>query len=71
MATLEQRASWFRFNGKRNAQPRNTSSITANGLKGGIEKTLLLLEQRVLKMPDAIAAGYRKTSCPKCFRQHD
>jgi integrase len=56
---LEQRGSWFRvifrFNGKRYAQTLNTTNPrTANSLKGGIEKTLLLLEQRVLKVPDAV-----------------
>lgn len=59
MATLEQRGSWFRvifrFNGKRYAQTLNTTNPRdANSLKGGIEKTIMLLQQHVLKVPDAV-----------------
>jgi len=59
MATLEQRGSWFRvifrFDGKRYAQTLNTTNPgVARSLKGGIEKTLMLLQQRVLKVPDAV-----------------
>jgi hypothetical protein len=59
MATLEQRGSCFRvifrFNGKRYAQTLNTTNPgVAKSLMGGIEKTIMLLQQRVLKVPDAI-----------------
>jgi integrase len=45
----------FRFNGKRYAQTLNTTNPRdANSLKGGIEKTIMLLQQHVLKVPDAV-----------------
>jgi len=49
MATLEQRGSWFRvifrFNGKRYAQTLNTTNpMVARNLKGGIERTIMLLQ---------------------------
>jgi len=59
MATLEQRGSWFRvifrFDGKRYAQTLNTTNPgVAKSLMGGIEKTIMLLQQRLLKVPDAV-----------------
>ena len=61
MATLEQRGAWFRvnfrFDGKRYTQTLNTQDAKkANSLKGGIEKTSLLFEQKLLRIPDGADA---------------
>jgi integrase len=57
MATLEHRGNWFRvifrFNGKRYAKTLNTQDAKkASILKGGIEKTILLLQQNLLRIPE-------------------
>jgi integrase len=59
MASLEKRGSRFRVI-FRHAGRRYTHTLKtadegiAQGLKGGIEKTLMLLDQKVLKVPDGV-----------------
>lgn len=60
MASLEQRGGWFRaifrHGGKRYTQSLNTTDRKqAEALLGGIEKTLMLLEQRVLTVPEGVS----------------
>jgi integrase len=59
MAFLEQRGNRFRvifrYGGHRYTHTLSTADESiAQGLKGGIEKTLMLLEQNVLKMPEGV-----------------
>src|SRR5262245_44944993 len=59
MAFLEKRGNRFRIifrhGGRRYTHTLKTSDESiAQGLKGGIEKTLMLLHQKVLKVPDGI-----------------
>jgi integrase len=59
MAFLEKRGSRFRVifrhDGRRYTHTlKTTDESIAQGLKGGIEKTLMLLDQKVLKVPDGV-----------------
>jgi len=59
MAFVEQRRQWFRIifrhQGRRYTHTLKTPDPTvAEGLKGGIEKTLMLLDQKVLKIPEGV-----------------
>jgi hypothetical protein len=59
MAFLERRGRRFRIifrhGGRRYSHTlKNTSESIAQGLKGGIEKTLMLLDQKVLKLPEGV-----------------
>jgi hypothetical protein len=59
MAFLEQRGDrsrlLFRHAGRRYTHTlKTTDEIIAEGLKGGIEKTLMLLDQKVLRIPDGV-----------------
>jgi integrase len=59
MAFVEQRGDWFRiifrYAGQRYSHTLKTKDPSvADGLKGGIEKTLMLLEQEVLQVPEGI-----------------
>src|SRR5437870_3465400 len=56
MAFVEKRGQWhriiFRYAGSRYAHTLKTKDRTvAEGLKGGVERTLMLLEQHVLQVP--------------------
>ena len=60
MAFLEKRGNRFRVifrhSGRRYAHTLNTANeAVAQGLRGGIEKTLMLLDQKVLKVPLGVA----------------
>lgn len=60
MAFIEQRGDWFRiifrYGGNRYTHTlKTTDRAIAEGLKGGIEKTLMLLEQKVLQLPEGTA----------------
>ena len=57
MAFAEKRGDWyrivFRFGGKRYRQTLDTGDeAVADSVVGGVKRTLMLLEQRVLKIPD-------------------
>jgi hypothetical protein len=59
MAFVEQRGKRhriiFRFAGRRYTHTLNTTNRKdADALKGGIERTLMLLEQKVLHVPDGV-----------------
>jgi len=59
MAFLEQRGNRFRVSfrhcGQRYIHTLNTTDESiAQGFKGGIEKTLMLLDQKVLKVPEGV-----------------
>jgi hypothetical protein len=59
MAFLEQRGDRFRLifrhAGRRYTHTlKTTDAGIAQGMKGGIEKTLMLLDQKVLKVPDGV-----------------
>jgi integrase len=59
MAFLEQRGGRFRlifrYAGRRYTHTLKTANPSiAEGLQGGIEKTLMLLDQKVLKIPDGV-----------------
>ena len=59
MASLEQRGSRFRIifrhGGRRYTHTlKTTDEGIALGLKGGIEKPLMLLDQKLLKVPEAV-----------------
>ena len=60
MAFLEQRGDHyrviFRYAGRRYTHTLNTTNPTiAQGLVGGIEKTLMVLDQKLLTIPDGVA----------------
>ena len=62
MAFLEKRGNRFRVifrhAGRRYAQALKTSDETiAQGFLGGIQKTLMLLDQKVLKVPEGVAVS--------------
>ena len=57
MAFIEQRGGWFRiifrYGGRRYAHALKTQDRgVAEGLRGGVEKTLMLLDQQVLRLPE-------------------
>jgi integrase len=59
MAFLERRGKWFRVvfrhGGRRYSQTLRTADEgIARGLLGGIQKTLMLLNQKMLKLPDGV-----------------
>lgn len=66
MAFAEKRGGWyrivFRFGGRRYRQTLGTGDQSvAYSVVGGVKRTLMLLEQKVLKIPDdgASCCGFR------------